>query len=227
MSIANLEPTDVGPAVGGDLAVTAADRDLVVSLLNSAYGEGHLQIGDRNARIAAAQRAEIFDDLIPLTRDLTPGVPPKNFALPSQSFPQVPLAAGQPAPVATSGQFQNENGTDQIVAIFSGATRSGVWNVKPSTSVAAVFGGVDLDMSEAVFTANPIEINVNCLFGGVDLIVPVGAEVRSTVWAVFGGVEEKKLASPVPGAPVILISGFALFGGVGVKHPKGWRKFIR
>jgi hypothetical protein len=91
--------------------------------------------------------------------------------------------------------------------------------VHPETNISAVFGGVELDLTDATFEADELHLNVSCLFGGVELTVPEGTEVISRVGAVFGGADIHRLAPPQPGLPRIILTGFALFGGLSVRHP--------
>ncbi|MGV8907719.1 MAG: DUF1707 SHOCT-like domain-containing protein [Propionicimonas sp.] len=199
-----LEPSDVGPVVGGDLIAADADRDHVVTLLNAAYAEGRVTVAERDQRIAAARTAETFDDLVPLTRDL---VGP----------------AGTRPPV--SYDEANASGSaDQIVAIFAGASRKHAWRVRKHTSILTVFGGTDLDLTQATFESRDVEITVFCLFGGIDLTVPPGTDVDNQVMAVLGSSDVGKLAPPDPSAPRITVKGFVGFGGVDIKNPKV-RKF--
>jgi Domain of unknown function (DUF1707)./Predicted membrane protein (DUF2154). len=198
-----LEPTDVGPAFGGDLGVAESDRQHVITLLNAAHSEGHLSAYDRDRRIETAQAAQTFDDLVPLTRD---------------------LVMAQPTPVVTYQAPSSAQNAEQIVAIFSGTKRSGQWEVRPNTSVLAMFGGVELDLTRAIFTSQVVEVNVFCLFGGVELIVPAGTTVENQVIAVFGGTDAGKVTAPVHGAPKVVLKGFVGFGGVDIKNPKVKRR---
>lgn len=202
-----VEPTDVGPAVGGDLAVAEDDRQHVITLLRAAHAEGRLSLVERDNRVAAAQQATVFDDLVPLTRDLVTAAPnPPSYATPSY---------------ATAG---SGNSADQVVAIFSGAKRSGPWQVRTHTSILATFGGVELDLTEAVFDAREIEVTVFCLFGGIELTVPPGTQVHNHAVAVFGGAETKRLGIHDPQAPVITVKGFIGFGGLEIRAPKRSRR---
>ena len=194
--MSNLEPTDVGPVAGGDRPVAEGDRQHVLTLLNTAYAEGLLTVPERDRRLADARAAVTFDDLVPLTRDLVTGRPTVSYDL-----------------AHASGDV------DQVVAIFGGARRGGRWRVHPETNISAAFGGVELDLSDATFEADELHISINCLFGGVELIVPEGTEVVSRVGAVFGGTDTHRLAAPQPGLPRIVLTGFALFGGLSVRHP--------
>ena len=195
-----LEPSDVGPVVGGDLIAADADRDHVVTLLNAAHAEGRVTAAERDQRIAAARTAETFDDLVPLTRDLVG---------PAAARPAVNYDAGNGSASA-----------DQIVAIFAGASRKHAWRVRKHTSILTVFGGTDLDLTQATFESQDVEINVFCLFGGIDITVPPGTDVNNQVMAVLGGSDVGKLAPPDPSAPRITVKGFVGFGGVDIKNPK-------
>lgn len=203
-----IEPTDVGPAVGGDIPATEADREHAVTLLIEAANEGLLPAAERDRRIGLARVATIFDDLVPLTRDLV--------NLDGPVVRPVPLAGPSVPQVDTANASAD---ADQIVAIFSGSSRAGHWRVRRHTSVLTVFGGADLDTSEAVYEDRTVTINVFCLFGGFSLKVPEGVEVRSQVVGIFGGTDVK-VAQPQPGAPVVILKGAAVFGGVDVRNPK-------
>lgn len=197
-----LEPSDVGPAAGGDLTASDTDRDHVIALLTAAQAEGRLTAAERDQRVAAARTAETFDDLVPLTRDLV--------------SPTGPAAR----PVMNYDESHGTEEADQIVAIFGGATRKHRWRVRRNTSILAMFGGVELDLTEATFEAHELTFNVFCLFGGVEVTVPPGTDVDSSVIAVFGGAEVRKLAPPDGVAPRIVVKGFCGFGGVEVRNPK-------
>ena len=197
-----LEPSDVGPPAGGDLTASDTDRDHVIALLTAAQAEGRLTAAERDQRTAAARTPEPFDDLVPLPRDL--------------ASPTGPAAR----PVMNYDESHGSEEADQIVAIFGGATRKHRWRVRRNTSILAMFGGVELDLTEATFEAHELTFNVFCLFGGVEVTVPPGTDVDSSVIAVFGGAEVRKLAPPDGLAPRIVVKGFCGFGGVEVRNPK-------
>lgn len=199
--MSNLEPTDVGPAVGGDRAVADSDRAHVVTLLTAAHSEGLLTADERDRRLDRARNALVFDDLVPLTRDL--------------------VSLRQAGSVRYTADTTGES--DQMIAIFSGTERSGVWHVRQRSFATAIFGGVELNMTEAVFEAKQITIEVFCLFGGVTIKVPDGTRVENHIIAVFGGVDQK-VSQPSPAAPVVVLKGFAGFGGVEVRNPKKRRR---
>ena len=104
------------------------------------------------------------------------------------------------------------------VGIFAGATRKGAWQVPSRINALAMFGGVTLDLTEALWSSDTIEVNVGALFGGVDIIVPDDVEVRDSAVALFGSVDVSSRAAV--GRRLLIVRGLAGFGGVSVKGPK-------
>jgi hypothetical protein len=206
-----LEPSHVGPVPGGHLRASDRDRDQVAEVLNTAFAEGRLSRVEYDERLDQLLGAKTFDDLVGLTRDLVVVSAP------------APVAAQEP----TSYELDPSSlsaATDRMVAVFSGAERKGRWRVGRRIEAYAVFGGVDLDMREAVFESPVVEITGLWCFGGLTIKVPEGVEVRNEVMGVFGGSDVKRLGAPQPGAPVLVIKGVALFGGVSVRGPRPSRR---
>jgi hypothetical protein len=205
----SLEPSDVGPAAGGNLRASDSDREQVATLLSTAYAEGRLTHEEHDERLSQAMSAKTFDDLLPITHDLV------AFSLPTH------LAASRPATPGfqmetTSGDAEPE----RMVGIFGGVTRKGKWRIRKRTQALAIFGGMDLDLREAIFEGPVVEISGVWCFGGMDIKVPAGIEVRDHIVGIFGGSDVSDVGDPQPGAPTLVIKGLALFGGVSVKGPK-------
>jgi hypothetical protein len=202
------EPRNVGPIAGGHLRASDADREQVATVLSTAYAEGRLTREEHDERIDQLMAAKTFDDLIPITRDLvvvgTPG----------------PIASQQPSSrfrIDIAGQSPD---SDKMIAIFGGATRTGKWRVRKNIQALALFGGIDLDLRDAVFEAPVVEISGFWCFGGLDIKVPEGIEVRDQTAGIFGGTDVSNIGDPAPGAPTLVIKGLSLFGGVSVHGPK-------
>lgn len=208
------EPTDVGPKFGGDLRVSETDRDQVISVLSAAYAEGRLTKDEHDERLAAASSALTFDDLIPLTRDLVPLQAPIRTNIPTEQAPGVRLP---------EIDRHSTGDSETLIAVFGGSTRKGVWRARRRINSFALFGGNELDFTEAIFENDVIEINGFWMFGGCDITVPEGVEVRDQVVGIFGG-SDVKYTRPAPGGPKIIVKGLALFGGCSIKGPKAKRK---
>ena len=199
------EPTDVGPSAGGNLRASDADRDQVATLLSTAYAEGRLTQEEHDERVDQLMAAKTFDDLIPITRDL--------------------VIVGALAPVAITIDTAGQNPqSDKMVAIFGGVTRSGKWRVRKNIQALALFGGMDLDLRDAIFEAPVVEISGLWCFGGLDIKVPEGIELQDQTAGIFGGTDVRDIGEPSPGAPTLVIKGVTLFGGVSVHGPKKSRK---
>ncbi|HET6740895.1 MAG TPA: LiaF domain-containing protein, partial [Kribbella sp.] len=89
------------------------------------------------------------------------------------------------------------------------------WRVKQRTNAFAMFGGHDLDMTDAVFEGREVTIYAVAVFGGIDITVPEGVTVRNEGIGIFGGFAAQGSDDPDPNAPTVVIKGLALFGGVG------------
>jgi hypothetical protein len=116
-----------------------------------------------------------------------------------------------------------EPGPENLVAVFGGAMRKGRWRPRRRTNAYAVFGGVEIDLTEAVFEQHEIVIQAWAVFGGVEIRVPENVSLHGSGSGVFGGVDIAEREAPDPDAPVIRVTGFALFGGIDAKPKRGKR----
>ncbi|MCF6522000.1 DUF1707 domain-containing protein [Streptomyces sp. JJ36] len=196
------------PAAEAEVRASDADRDRVADILREALAEGRLNAEEHSERLDAVYAAKTMGELEPLVRDLPhtrPGAEP----------------AGQRW--AYAAPAQHDGSVDHAIAIFSGATRKGRWRVGRKTFAFACFGGVDIDLTEAVFEHREIVINAMAIFGGVDVKVPENVSLRGRGTGIFGGFEVRSHESEDAGAPVVVIKGAAVFGGVEAKPKRGKR----
>lgn len=98
-------------------------------------------------------------------------------------------------------------------AIFGGRDIRYAGEKFTGTSLTAVFGGIDCDLTNAVIEQD-CAINVACIFGGIDLRVPPNVNVQTDIVGIFGGVDNKTV--PHPGAPTLYIKGACIFGGMDI-----------
>lgn len=106
---------------------------------------------------------------------------------------------------------------DYIVNIFGGSNRSGYWTVAKELRSISIFGGSDIDFSEAKFSHANTTVKVFCLFGGDNIYIPEYVNVVSKVFCVFGGVDNKAPSIADRNAPTITVEGFCIFGGLDIK----------
>lgn len=84
-----------------------------------------------------------------------------------------------------------------------------------------MFGGATLDLREAALQPGA-RVDALALFGGVEVIVPVGWRVELSGLPIFGGYSDKTSGQHLlpPDSPVLSMVATALFGGVEVKNPE-------
>ncbi|WP_446462735.1 DUF1707 SHOCT-like domain-containing protein [Streptomyces sp. BRA346] len=193
------------PVAEAEIRASDADRDRIADILREALAEGRLDPEEHAERIDAVYRAKTRGELEPLVRDVPAG--------PARA------AAGLPSDAASGPAGDPEN----LVAVFGGAVRKGRWRPRRRTHAFAVFGGVEIDLTEAVFEQREIVIQAWAVFGGVEIRVPENVTLHGSGSGVFGGVDVAEHEAPDPDAPVIRVSGFALFGGVEAKPKRGKR----
>lgn len=116
-------------------------------------------------------------------------------------------------------------GTDKIVnrdADSASAILGGVETKIDSTNytgskITVILGGSLLDLRHANIKKEAT-IEVFALMGGLEVKVPEGWSVRSSVMPILGGVDNKTIAATGKNAPVVNIIGTTILGGVEVKH---------
>jgi hypothetical protein len=105
-----------------------------------------------------------------------------------------------------------------VTAVFSGVNRVVVSKDFKGGTATAVFGGTDINLTQADFNGT-IEIEANCVFGGVEIVVPSNWNVKVKMDTVFGGVEDNRPVEMMSNNPdkVLVIKGTCVFGGVEIK----------
>ncbi len=96
-----------------------------------------------------------------------------------------PLPVDQPAAVAPLERLR-------VSAIFSGAKRSGRWTVPLVIEARIRFGNVKLDLRDAWFDSDTVEIEVDAICGALDLIVPPGTQVENEISETLSGSDHKR-----------------------------------
>jgi hypothetical protein len=107
--------------------------------------------------------------------------------------------------------------TQNIVSIFGGSNLGGRWTLGKKIRSISIFGGSDIDLTDAQFSRPQLTIQVFCLFGGDNIYVPENVNVVSSVFCIFGGIDNKAQSLADRHAPTITIEGIALFAGVTIK----------
>lgn len=107
-------------------------------------------------------------------------------------------------------------GTNAHCSTFSSQKLDYNGQVFNGADLTAVFGGVECDLRNATIEED-IVIDVNAIFGGVDIFMPDNVRVKISSTSIFGGVSEKGSHDPAGDAPTVYVNAVCLFGGVDVK----------
>ena len=109
------------------------------------------------------------------------------------------------------------------VAVFGGVERRITSRSFKGGRVHATFGGIELDLRDAEMEGDEVVLDINAIFGGVEITVPAHWNVASHGHGIFGGyVDSTRPRQPesVSGAlpKTLLVQGVAVFGGVEIKN---------
>lgn len=130
--------------------------------------------------------------------------------------PAVPPRAPHAAAAAPVPAVEDEE-SQTVFAVLSGATRKGRWEPPAELRVVAVMGGVNLDFCDADLLEGETVVDCLAIMGGVDIVVPADVHVRTTGLGLLGGFAHLDRTAADPDAPALHIKGFACMGGVGVR----------
>jgi len=180
-----------------DLRASDADRDRVLALLAEAVSDGRLTPDEHAERVQRACTARTLGELADLTTDLV-------------------VASAQPVRL---------DGGRVISGIFGPAKRDGRWVVPATLTVNAMFGEVEVDVTQAILQARHVQLHATVIGARLVLIVPDGVSVVVNTPMVLG---RRRGSTPVPtGAetPVIEVKGLVLGGEIIVRTPPKPRRF--
>ncbi|MCX4550868.1 DUF1707 domain-containing protein [Streptomyces sp. NBC_01387] len=191
-----------------EMRASDAERERVAETLREAVAEGRLDMEEFEHRLDATYQARTHGELEPLVRDL-PAPGSFKAGTPATSLGKRDEWADRIGGTATSSK---------AVAVFGGFHRKGRWTVGRTVTTFAMFGGGELDLREARFEARDVTIRCFALFGGIAVIVPPDLHCDVNGIGLMGGFGDSGSGEGTPGSPRVKVTGFAMFGGVGVER---------
>lgn len=198
-NMANLPGRTDPPGDPVEFRAADSDREQVAEVLREAAGDGRLTLDELDERLGRTFAARTYAELALITRDL-----PQVGQTPS--VPAVPRAAGG----KPTSRF--------AIAIMSGFSRAGHWIAGRNFTAFALMGGGQLDLRDATFAEGQLTIRAFALMGGVEVLVPEGAELHVQGIGIMGGIDHPRTKPSEPGAPRIYVFGLTLMGGVTIKY---------
>ncbi|MFD5231949.1 DUF1707 domain-containing protein [Streptomyces qaidamensis] len=196
------------PAVS-EFRASDAERDRIADILHDALAEGRLTADEHAERVEAVLRAKTVGELEAFIRDLP------------AAHRQGPGSSPAPAPHRPTAGALPIDPDDNVVAVFSGAVRKGRWRAGRRIHAYAVFGSVEIDLSEALFDHQQVVVKSFAIFGSVEIRVPENVSLRGTGSGVLGSFEVDTLDSGDPQAPIVYVDGWAVLGSIEARPRRG------
>jgi hypothetical protein len=194
---------------GSELRASDAERDRIADILHDALAEGRLTTDEHAERVEGVLRAKTVGELDVFIRDLP------------AAHRQGPGPSPAPAPYRPTAGAIPIDPDDNVVAIFSSAVRKGRWRTGRRIHAYAIFGSVEIDLSEALFDHQQVMIKAFSVFGSVEIRVPENVSLRGMGGGVLGSFEVDTLDSGDPEAPVVYVDGWAVLGSVEARPRRG------
>ncbi|OEJ35858.1 DUF1707 SHOCT-like domain-containing protein [Streptomyces subrutilus] len=201
-------PAPAPAPAASELRASDADRDRISQILADALAEGRLTSEEHSERLDSLYALKTVGELEVLVRDLPAPGTGHTSAAPA-------YAAGS----AAAGY------TETVVAVCSSSARKGRWRPGALIRAVSVMGDISVDLTEAVFEQQVTEINVTCVLGNVEVLVPENVTLRGYGSGVLGNFEVRGQGRGAtdPQAPVVIIRGFALLGNIEARPRPGAR----
>ncbi|WP_217551364.1 DUF1707 domain-containing protein [Streptomyces sp. GbtcB6] len=209
MDLQKQPPREPAGAPVAELRASDADRDRVADILREALAEGRLTADEHAERVEGVLNAKTVGELEVFIRDL----PAAHAGPAAPAYTPVP-------PRPTPGAIPVEADSN-VVAVFSSARRRGRWRAGRRLHAYAVFGSIELDLTEAIFEYQQVVIKAVSVFGDVQIRVPENVSLRGTGGGVLGNFEADTLDSVDSDAPVVYVDGWAVLGNVEARPKRG------
>ncbi|MEV0175254.1 DUF1707 domain-containing protein [Streptomyces sp. NPDC050803] len=190
-------------ATEAELRASDADRDRIADILREALAEGRLTADEHAERVEGALSAKTVGELEGFIRDLPAAH--RRRAAPSPGLPAAVPAVPD----------------DNVVAVFSSAVRKGRWRAGRRIHAYAIFGSVEIDLSEALFEYQQVVIKAFSFCGSVEVRVPENVSLHGTGGGVLGDFQVIALDSGDPEAPAVHVEGWAVLGSVEGRAKRG------
>ncbi len=174
----------------------AVARDLAVAQLSEAYANDLISLDELERRIAKAFAAADPAELATLTSDLPRSAEPER--------PAARTAVSVPA--------------QRLSAVFSSIERSGFVDMPRRFELRVFAGNIELDLSQARFAPGVTDIEIRCVMGNVEIILPPNVLVENYGESFMSSFENQGAGgdSVRDGASILRITGRVILSSVEV-----------
>ena len=177
---------DDAPDAPRPVRASDADREATVTRLQSAVGEGRIDLDEFGQRADAAYAAVTTGELDRLVADL-----------PAHPAPRVEIVGRRPQ--------------EEVSSVFGDITMAVA--TAPPRRASTVFGDVRIDLRGLRTSDDRIDLHLGTVFGDIDVILAEGVDGELHGFTVFGN--RKVQLAPVErlaGTPLVVVHARTIFG---------------
>jgi len=109
------------------------------------------------------------------------------------------------------------NGRIEKRVVFGGSESIFLDPVFNGGIISATFGGVVLDLRRTTLPEGETFLDIDAIFGGVELYVPGDWVVETRFQTILGGMEDKRLISQPDHSRKLILQGDLIFGGCEIR----------
>jgi hypothetical protein len=126
----------------------------------------------------------------------------------------------------------------RLSSVFASTKRAGPWTVPLELNTLVILGEMTLDLRDAMFLADVVDIDVHATLGSFTLIIPAGTQVENEIEETLTSSEYSRrgVKDAAPNGLLIRLRGRALLASIEIKEkyptgaaPRGgglWRKLL-
>jgi hypothetical protein len=197
------------PALMSDLDATRRDA---IRILCQAQAQDRITVEAFEARLDQIRQAPNRSTLAAIVADLEPS---GSYPVPVTATARYPLPADHTdvAPVSPAELLR-------IGSVFASTKRAGSWTVPLEIHARVLIGDMTLDLRDAVFATDVLDVEVDAMLGSFTLIVPAGTQVENEVEEVMSSSSHSTRSARGTrlNGLLVRIRGRALFASVEVKE---------
>lgn len=185
-------------------------RREAIRVLCQAQAHDHLSVEAFESRLEQVRHAPNEATLAAILADLDElALPP---AVISDRYPAMADHTGV-APVSPAEHLR-------LSSVFGSTTRAGSWTAPHTLAARVLFGEMTIDLRDAVFGADVMDIEINVALGSFTLIVPAGTQVENEVEETLSSSTHstRSARGASPNGLLIRVTGKAFMGSVEVKE---------
>ena len=198
-----------------------AARRAAVRVLGEAAAADRLSMDQLETRLQLVRHAPNLATLDAILADLAVDETPPAMV-------PAPRSSGTPAPIEPAESLR-------IATILSSSKRAGSWTVPLRLELKVILGELTIDLRDAVFCSDYLDVEVDALLGSLTILVPVGTQVENEaeerMSSTTHSTRSSRNASPI--GLLIRITGRVRWSSLEIKEkprkgeePSAWRRLL-